>query len=148
VTTTRQATTALDIGHQWVAAWNSPTPEPFVDLYADDGEYVDITFGIRRRGHDLIRLHHQNWRAAIPDFVMSLDKAHVGDMFVVVEGVGRGTFSGRDLGEGLIKATMRPFVGRTAAVLALTPSLKIQSCHEYYDRSLMPGGGKAPFGQI
>lgn len=146
MTSTGRTVTALDVAQQFVNACNIPTPEAFVDLYADDGEYFDVTFGIRRRGHELLRTHHANWRSAVPDFVMTLLDAQAGDGFVVAEVIGRGTFNGTDLGGGTMKATMKAFTGRSAAILTLTPSLKIQSCHEYYDRSVMPGGATTPGG--
>ncbi|GAB7003286.1 hypothetical protein JCM18899A_07570 [Nocardioides sp. AN3] len=140
-------TTPTDIARQWADAWSAPTPESFVDLYAEDGEYFDVTFGVRRRGHDLIATHHRLWRAAVPDFVMSVDYAHTGDGLVVVEVTGRGTFSGDDLGGGKMKATGKAFSGRSAAVLVLDQELKIISCREYYDRAVMPGGAATPFGE-
>lgn len=111
-----------------------------MNLYAVDGEYYDAPFGVNRRGHDLIGMHHQHWLSSVPDFQMTLTKAQAGEGFVVIEAVGRGTFSGSDLAGGLMKATMKPFTGRTAAILTLNSAGKIQTCHEYYDRSVMPGG--------
>ncbi|WP_290061318.1 nuclear transport factor 2 family protein [Amycolatopsis solani] len=140
-------TTPTDIARQWADAWSAPTPEDFVGLYAEDGEYFDVTFGVRRRGHDLIAAHHRLWRAAVPDFVMSVEDVHAGDGFVTVEVTGRGTFSGDDLGGGKMKATGKPFSGRSAAVLVLDRALKIVSCREYYDRAVMPGGAPTPFGE-
>ncbi len=69
MTSVTDTATALDIGQRWADAWNARTPEGFVDLYAKDGEYFDVTFGIRRRGHDLLGQHHSIWRSAVPDFV-------------------------------------------------------------------------------
>jgi hypothetical protein len=144
----RKTVSTTNIGQQWVDAWNASTPDAFVNLYAEDGEYYDATFGVRRRGHDLIALHHRHWRLAIPNFAMTLTSAYVGEGFVVIEAVGRGTFSGSDLAGGLMKATMEPFTGRTAAILSLNPAHKIKYCHEYYDRAVMPGGADTPYGQV
>jgi hypothetical protein len=147
MTSVTNTTTALDVGQRWVEAWSAPTPEAFVELYAEDAEYFDATFGIRRRGHALLARHHTLWHAAIPDFQMTLVDAFAGEGFVVVEVVGRGTFTGEPLAVGTMTATMKPFTGRSAAILTLTPTSKIQSCHEYYDRSVMPGGAATPGGQ-
>ncbi|MFD0484176.1 nuclear transport factor 2 family protein [Kineococcus sp. GCM10028916] len=144
---TTTTVTALGIGQRWVEAWNAPTHEAFVGLFAEDAEYFDVTFGIRRRGHALLSRHHALWRAAIPDFEMTLENAHAGEGFVVVEAIGRGTFTGEPLAVGTMTATMKPFTGRCAAILTLTPTFEIQSCHEYYDRSVMPGGATTPGGQ-
>lgn len=143
-----ETTSAVSVGQQWVDGWNAATPDAFVDLYADDAEYYDASFGVRRRGHELIGLHHHNWRQAIPDFAMTLTRTYAGEGFVVVEAVGRGTFTGSDLAGGLMTATMKPFTARTAAILSLTPAQKIQYCHEYYDRAVMPGGAETPYGQV
>jgi uncharacterized protein (TIGR02246 family) len=143
----RTTTTPADVAHRWAAAWSAPTPDAFVNLYAEDGEYFDVTFGVRRRGHDLIATHHRLWHAAVPDFGMTVDDVHTGDGFAVVEVTGRGTFSGDDLGGGKMKATGKPFSGRSVAVLVLNPELEIVSCREYYDRAVMPGGAATPFGE-
>jgi len=79
VTSVTDTATALDIGQRWADAWSAPTPEGFVDLYAEDGEYFDVTFGIRRRGRDLLGQHHSIWRSAVPDFVTTLVDAHAGE---------------------------------------------------------------------
>jgi uncharacterized protein (TIGR02246 family) len=40
------------VGRNWIAGWNSRDSEAFSRLYAPDGEYVDPSFGIRRKGRD------------------------------------------------------------------------------------------------
>src|SRR6516162_4280857 len=47
------------VGRNWVAGWNSRDSEAFSRLYAPDGMYADPSFGIRRVGRTLVRMHHQ-----------------------------------------------------------------------------------------
>ncbi len=136
-----------EVGQAWISGWNLADPEPFANLFDEDGEYYDVSFGVRRRGRALIATHHRRWRRAVPDFVMTLVDLHVGAGFVAMETYCTGTFDGDDLADGVMKATMKPFRGRTAAVLRLSDKNEIVSCHEYYDRALMPGGEDTPFGQ-
>ena len=85
------------VGHNWVAAWNSRDSEAFSRLYAPDGMYVDPSFGIRRVGRTLVRMHHEIWWKAVPDFVMTARHIHVAARSVIVEITAEGTFSGIDL---------------------------------------------------
>lgn len=39
------------------ASWSNPDPETFVTVFAPDGEFEDVTYGIRLRGHDALRGH-------------------------------------------------------------------------------------------
>lgn len=39
------------------ASWSDPDPEVFVALFTPDGEFEDVTYGIRLRGHEQLRAH-------------------------------------------------------------------------------------------
>ena len=136
------------VGRNWIAGWNSRDSEAFSRLYAPDGEYADPSFGIRRKGRDFVRMHHELWWKAIPDFVMKERHIRVADRSVVVEITAEGTFSGGDLGGGKMKATQKAFRGWTIAVLELNEVGEIVVCTEYYDRSIVPGGEQPPFGEL
>jgi uncharacterized protein (TIGR02246 family) len=83
------------VGRNWIAGWNSRDSEAFSRRYAPDGEYVDPSFGIRRKGRDLVRMHHEIWWKAIPDFAMKARHIHVADRSVIVEVTAEGTVLGR-----------------------------------------------------
>ena len=139
---------AENMGERWVAAWNSEDSVAFSMLYSPNGKYIDPSFGIVQRGRDAIRMHHEKWWNAIPDFRMVAERIHVANGAVIVQVIGEGTFSGADLAMGKMKATSLPFRGRTAAVLELDDDGKIAWCTEYYDRAIIPGGAKPPFDQL
>jgi steroid delta-isomerase-like uncharacterized protein len=136
-----------DVGRRWVAGWNSKDSVAFSMLFAPDGVYIDPAFGRLARGRDLVRKHHKTWWNAIPDFQMTAEHIHVADNAIIVQAVGQGTFSGRDLGE-IMKATSKPFRGRIVAVLELNSTGEITSCTEYYDRAIIPGGEKPPLDDL
>jgi uncharacterized protein (TIGR02246 family) len=137
-----------DIGRRWVAGWNSNDSVAFSMLFAPDGAYIDPSYGRLARGRDLVRKHHEYWWDAIPDFQMTAERILVADNTVVVQVVGQGTFSGRDLAGGKMKASSRPFRGRTVAILDLNSEGEITTCTEYYDRAIIPGGEKPPFDDL
>lgn len=64
---------------------------------------------------------------------------------VVVQAVGRGTFSGEPPGRRKLPPTMLPFTGGTAAILELNERDEIVSSTEYYDRRTMLSGELTPY---
>jgi len=137
-----------NMGERWVAACNSKDSVAFSRLYSPNGKYIDPSFGIVQRGRDAIRMHHEKWWNAIPDFRMVAERIHVADGAVIVQVIGEGTFSGADLAGGKMKATSLLFRGRTAAVLERDEDGEIACCTEYYDRAIIPGGVKPPFDHL
>jgi uncharacterized protein (TIGR02246 family) len=133
------------VGRNWVAGWNSRDSKAFSRLFTPDGEYADPSFGVRRTGRTLLRMHHALWRNAVPDFVMTVRHIHVAARSVIVEVTAEGTFSGGDLGGGKMKATKMAFRGWMIAVLEVNEAGEIMVCRDYYDRSLVPGGAQPPF---
>jgi uncharacterized protein (TIGR02246 family) len=136
------------VGRNWVAGWNSRDSEAFSRLYTPDGEYVDPSFGIRRTGRSFLRMHHEIWWKAVPDFVMTARHIHVAARSVIVEVTAEGTFSGGDLGGGKMKATKKAFRGWSIGVLEVNEAGEIMICREYYDRSIVPGGAQPPFDEL
>jgi uncharacterized protein (TIGR02246 family) len=135
------------IGDRWIAGWSSPDSDAFARLYALDGRYTDVAFGITRSGRNYVRRHHMHWRNAVPDFVMTRETVRAAANAVIVQAHCTGTFSGDDLVGGLLKATHKPFRCRTIAVLDLNEHHEIEWCTEYYDRSVMPGGASTPYNE-
>lgn len=91
------------IPERWVAAWSSTDrQQEWVSLYTPDGTYVDHAFLIRRSGHKVLARHHDLWRTANPDFVMTI----ASDMPIwwdVDEKTGNGKCSFRTINKGTFK---------------------------------------------
>lgn len=137
-----------EFGMMWCEAWSSPDSRAFSLLYAPGGRYTDIPFGITRVGHALVQKHHAHWHSAIPDFIMQCDQVMGADKLVVVQTLCTGVFSGADLAGGRMKATGKPFRCRAITVLNLDSDRLIQTCTEYYDRGVMPGGAATLFDDL
>jgi hypothetical protein len=138
----------LAVVEKFCAGWTSLDAEAFGMLFAPEGCYTDIAFGITRRGRDQIREHHRIWRTALPEFVMLKEDAYESGSTVIVKTVCYGRFSGGDLGGGKLKATFKSFRARAISVLELNEQSQILACTEYYDRSTMPIGDETPFDQL
>lgn len=76
---------------------------------------------------------------------MTGERFHALERVVVIQPVGRSTFSGKPLGRHKLPPTMKPFSRGTAAVLELDERFEIVSCTEYYDRRTIPGGELASY---
>jgi len=137
-----------NVGRNWVDGWNSRDSVAFSMLFAPEGKYIDPSFGIVQRGRASVRMHHEKWWSAIPDFRMTVERIYVADGAIIVQVIGEGTFSGADLAGGKMKATHLPFRGRTAAILEFDGRGEITTCTEYYDRAIIPGGAKPPFDHL
>ena len=133
-----------DIGRQFIARWESTDADAFADMFSENGEYVDTAFGLLRRGRDFMRNHHRLWHRAISDFHITEERIITGETDIVVLAICEGIFDGESLGGGIIVATGKHFRARLCIVLAIDESGKIARATDYYDRSLMPEGHKAP----
>ena len=136
------------VAEKFCAGWTSLDSEAFSMLFAPEGSYTDIAFGITRRGRDKVREHHRIWRTAVPVFVMLKEHAYGSGSTVIVKTVCYGTFSGGDLGGGKLNATFKSFRARAISVLELNEQAEILACTEYYDRSTMPIGDETPFDHL
>jgi hypothetical protein len=136
------------VAEKFCAGWTSLDSEAFSMLFAPEGCYTDIAFGITRRGRDQVREHHRIWRTALPEFVMLNEHAYESASTVIVKTVCYGTFSGGDLGGGKLKATFKSFRARAISAIELNEQSQILACTEYYDRSTMPIGDETPFDQL
>jgi SnoaL-like domain len=138
----------IAVAERFCAGWTSLDAEAFSMLFAPEGYYTDIAFGITRRGRDHVREHHQIWRTAVPEFAMLKEHAYESGSNVIVKTVCYGTFSGGDLGGSKLKATFKSFRARAISVLELDEQSQILACTEYYDRSTMPIGDATPFDHL
>jgi steroid delta-isomerase-like uncharacterized protein len=138
----------IEVAERFCAAWSSLDAEAFSSLFASDGYYTDIAFGVTRRGRENVREHHRIWRAAVPEFSMLPEHAHASGQIVTVQTICYGKFSGSDLGGSKIKATHKSFRARAIAVLEINERAEITACTEYYDRTTMPIGEPTPFNHL
>ena len=138
----------LAVAEKFCAGWTSLDAQAFSVLFAPEGSYTDIAFGITRRGRDQVREHHRIWRTGVPEFAMLNEHAYESGSTVIVKTVCHGTFSGGDLGGSKLKATFKSFRARAISVLELNGQSQILACTEYYDRSTMPIGDETPFDQL
>jgi steroid delta-isomerase-like uncharacterized protein len=139
---------AIEVAEKFCAAWSSLDAEAFGSLFAPDGYYTDIAFGVTLRGRENVRQHHKIWRMAVPEFSMAPEHARASGRVVTVQTICYGKFSGSDLGGGKIKATHKSFRARAIAVLEINDGDKIAACTEYYDRTTMPMGEPTPFNDL
>jgi ketosteroid isomerase-like protein len=136
------------VADNFCAGWTSADSEAFSMLFAPDGYYIDIAFGVKRQGRDLIQQHHKLWRTALPEFVMVKEDAYESGSVVTVKTVCYGKFSGGDLGGGKLKATGKSFRARAISVVELDEKFQIKACTEYYDRLTMPMGEATLFDNL
>lgn len=126
------------LAESWVKLWSQTDSAAFTKLFDDTIVYEDAAFGIRRTGLANIQEHHRIWLAAAPDFSIAIEQLHELGNTVVIQGLGRGTFSGEALAGGKLQATGKAFEGRLAAII-VCGARGIVKCTEYYDRLQMPG---------
>jgi len=139
---------AIELAEKFCAAWSSLDSDAFGLLFAPDGYYTDIAFGIIRRGRENVREHHKIWRMAVPEFSMMPERTHASGQVVIVQTICYGKFSGSDLGGAKIKATHKSFRARGIVVLEINDQTEITACTEYYDRTTMPIGESTPFNDL
>ncbi|HKR86598.1 MAG TPA: ester cyclase [Phenylobacterium sp.] len=126
------------IAESWARLWSQTNSAAFASIFDEAIVYRDNAFDIRRAGRAEVEEHHRIWLAAAPDFSIEIERLHESGDTVILEGLGRGAFSGEDLGGGALKATGKAFEGRLAAVI-VCGDRGIVRCTEYYDRLQMPG---------
>ncbi|MFD8000463.1 nuclear transport factor 2 family protein [Streptomyces mirabilis] len=137
-----------DIAINWIEKLNQPDSTAFSNLFAENGMYVDPSYGLARRGRELVHLHHHQWHAAVPDFKAEVERVLVDGSTATILYAGTGTFDGEPLGPGggkSVQPTNRPFKARVVIVLDIDENGLVACCTEYYDRSIMPLGEETPY---
>jgi hypothetical protein len=95
---------------RWVAAWSTDDSGPWVAMYKPNGTYIDHAFQIRRSGHKTLQRHHDLWRTANPDFVMTLvPGSPIWWSSDTNEETGNGSCSFRTINEGTFKNDLHRF---------------------------------------
>jgi len=82
------------VAEKFCAGWTSLDAEAFSVLFAPEGYYTDVAFGIMRRGQDQVREHHRIWRTAVPEFVMLKEHAYEAGSAAIAKALCYATFSG------------------------------------------------------
>lgn len=126
------------VAENWAKLWSQTDSAAFASIFDEAIDYQDAAFGVSPSGRAAVQEHHRIWLAAAPDFSLEIEQLHEAGNTVIVQGIGRGTFSGEDLANGTIKATGKPFEGRLVAIIVCGEN-GIVKCTEYYDRLFMPG---------
>jgi steroid delta-isomerase-like uncharacterized protein len=98
-----------------MAAWDSHAPDAFVDLFADDFVWRDLTVPEPMRTKEEARQYMQGWFAALPDMRTRTTNRVIGEDSVAAEVEFTGTNTGPVVMGGMeIPATGRSVVGRGA----------------------------------
>lgn len=126
----------------WIERFNRDDAAAFADLYAADGVYIDLAFGIERQGKEFVALLHQRWRGAVSAFSMEAERVLVDGPVAVVQYKAQGRFDGSPLGtaERPLLPTMKSFNARGVVVVEVNQDGLITSTSDYYDRLIMPNG--------
>lgn len=137
----------VQVATHFIDQLQKPDSDAFARLFTQDGLYADPAFGLARRGHEFVRLHHKKWHAAVPDFKAAIERVLVDGQSAVIMYDGTGSFNGEPLGvgESALRPTHKQFKARVVIVLDLNADGLVKSCTEYYDRAIMPCGEKAPY---
>ncbi|RKE36427.1 ketosteroid isomerase-like protein [Paraburkholderia sp. BL23I1N1] len=136
-----------ELAVEWTQLLASPDSDAFVAIFEEDGAYIDPIIGIERLGKAQVRLHHQRWHAAVSNCKITVENVVVGDTSAAAQYLCVGVFDGEPLGpaENPVRPTGKPFSGRCAVILEISPAGKIKSCTEYYDLLQIPCGNPPPF---
>ena len=134
------------IPQRWTELWSTNDTDEWVELFAPDGKYIDHAFQICRQGHKTLARHHQLWRTANPDFLMTIaPDSPVWWSPDVDEKTGHGKCSIRTINKGTNKADL-PTVKATGKAFEFTGVVdmvfdggKIKELQEWYTQK--------PFGQ-
>jgi steroid delta-isomerase-like uncharacterized protein len=128
-----------DLALRWADAWNSHDADAVAALFARDGFFEDVTFGVVAHGTNEIRAVAQSFFTVVPDLHISV----VNGSFNASRGSIEWVFSGSD--QGLYR-TGKTFAVRGATVLELAEN-KISRDSDYWDLAtllrqigLMPPG--------
>jgi steroid delta-isomerase-like uncharacterized protein len=118
---------------EWAMAWSSNEnndPERVLALFADDGVFEDVTFGVVTRGKEELRRFVIGAFAAVPDFTYGVTHRFATSHWAAIEWVMSGTQTGDFPG---IPATGKRFASvRGASILELEAG-KIRRESDYWD---------------
>jgi steroid delta-isomerase-like uncharacterized protein len=98
-----------------MAAWDNRAPEAFVDLFADDFVWRDLTVPEPMRSKEAARRYMQGWFTALPDMRTRTTNRVIGEDSIAAEVEFTGTNTGPLVMGGMeIPATGKSVLGRGA----------------------------------
>ena len=137
----------VGIDDQGLAAWDAHSPEAFLDLFADEFVWRDLTLPEEMRTRDQAKRYMQGWFTAFPDMHVRMTNRVTGDEDVACELEFTGTNTGPlRMGGMELPATGKPVVGRGAYFFRVKAG-KVVEFSSHPDAAglmaqlgLMPGG--------
>jgi steroid delta-isomerase-like uncharacterized protein len=121
----------IDIGRQWLDAWNSHDVERVLACLTTNAVYEDLALNVVNRGHDEARQFILAGWAAFPDMRFDMTGAAISGDHGTVEWTMSGTHRGDFPG---LPATGRSFIVRGVSVLDLAgDGSTIQHVRDYWD---------------
>lgn len=113
------------LAEQWIAAWNSHSPDKMLSLFADDVVYEDVAFGEVSHGTSELRKFFLSEIEGVPDLELKLQRSDIHNGHGTIEW----TFSGTD--KGVFK-TGKKFSVRGVSVIEMRGG-KISRNLDFYD---------------
>ncbi|MBO1268294.1 ester cyclase [Arthrobacter cavernae] len=97
------------LDEQGMAAWDQHNPDDFVDLFAEDFTFSDVTRPEALRSKDEVRQYMESWFTAFPDMrILSINRV-VGDDAVA----GEVEFTGTNTGPLVVGGMEMPATGKS-----------------------------------
>jgi steroid delta-isomerase-like uncharacterized protein len=113
------------LAENWIAAWNSHTPDKMLPLFTDDIFYEDVAFGEVSHGSAELRKFFLSEIEGVPDLELKLVRADIHNGHGTIEW----TFSGTDKD---VYKTGKKFSVRGVSVLEMRDG-KISRNLDFYD---------------
>jgi len=125
------------IAEQWIAAWNTHSPDKMLPLFADDVFYEDVAFGVPSHGKTELRKFAADEFAAVPDLELKLMRADIHGGHGTIEW----TFSGTDKD---VYKTGKKFSVRGVSVIDVREGKIVRNLDFYDSGTIMRQVGVLP----
>ncbi len=119
-------------------AFNRREMEKDLSLVTDDVKWLNIPFNVNFSGHKGYREYLQNWTTAMPDCKVEVLHTVVGEEWIAVEFIGRGTHTGPLVGPygTTIPATQKKLDLKFCELLRIKDG-QIAEARVYFDAATM-----------
>jgi steroid delta-isomerase-like uncharacterized protein len=125
------------LAKQWIAAWNSRTPDKMLPLFADDVIYEDVAYGEVNHGKAELSKFAASEFDAVPDLELKLLRADIHDGHGTIEW----SFTGTDKG---IYKTGKKFSVRGVSVIDVRDGKIFRNLDFYDSATIMRQVGVLP----
>jgi len=125
------------IAEQWIAAWNSHSPDKMLPLFADDILYEDVAFGEVSHGKDEVSKFAASEFEAVPDLELKLLRSDIHGGHGTIEW----SFSGTDKD---IYKTGKKFTVRGVSVIDVRDGKIVRNLDFYDSGTIMRQVGVLP----